>query len=126
MSKTILIVESDEKNLKFLKRIIDFLGYRSLTATDGNEGIRLAKENIPDLILMDIRLPGMDGSEALRVLRKDTTTKNIPIIAVTYYAMKGDREMFLSEGFDGYISKPISLQEFAEIVKKFVPRSDLL
>lgn len=117
----ILLVEDNERNLKLFKRIIDSLVHQVLTARDGEEGVRLAKENTPNLILMDIQIPVMSGSEALRILRADPTTKDIPVIALTSYAMRGDKERFLCEGFDDYISKPINTKKFIEIVKKHIP-----
>lgn len=113
----ILIVEDNEKNLKLFRAIIDSLGHHPLIAKDGEEGVRLAKENIPDLILMDIQMPVMDGSEAFRILRADPATKAIPVIALTSYAMRGDKERFLKEGFVAYISKPIEVKEFMNTIK---------
>lgn len=120
MPKTILIVEDNEKNLKLFRQIIDYLGYATLVAKDGEQGVRMAKENIPDLVLMDIQMPLMSGSEALRNLKADAATRNIPLIALTSYAMSGDRERFMGEGFSGYISKPIDVKEFADTIKSIL------
>ena len=97
--------------------IIASLGHQALIAHDGAEGVRLAKENIPDLVLMDIQMPVMDGNEAFRILSAYPTTKDIPVIALTSYAMRGDKESFLNEGFVAYISKPIDVKEFMNTIK---------
>ncbi len=117
MPKTILIVEDNATNLRLFIQIIHHLGYAILAAKDGEEGVRMAKEFLPDLVLMDIQMPLVSGSEALRKLKADAATKAIPVIALTSYAMRGDRERFLGEGFAGYISKPINFPEFAETIK---------
>ena len=88
----------------------------SITATNGEDGIRVAKEQMPDLILMDIQMPMMGGVDALRALKENETTRRIPVIASTAYAMKGDKELFLDFGFDAYISKPIRVKEFLEAI----------
>jgi two-component system cell cycle response regulator DivK len=116
----ILIVEDNDKNLKLFRAIIDSLGHQTLIAKDGEEGVRLARENIPDLVLMDIQMPVMDGSEAFRGLRADPATKDIPVIALTSYAMRGDKERFLNEGFVAYISKPINVKEFMNTINQFL------
>lgn len=113
----ILIVDDNEKNLKLFSAIIESHGHQILIARDGQEGVRLAKENIPDLVLMDIQMPVMDGSEALRIMRADPVTKDIPVIALTSYAMRGDKERFIDEGFVAYISKPIDVKEFMNTIK---------
>jgi two-component system cell cycle response regulator DivK len=117
MPKTILIVEDNEKNLKLFREIIASLGHQTLIAKDGEDGIRLAKEYIPDLVLMDIQMPVLDGSEAFRILSAYPTTKDIPVIALTSYAMRGDKERFLNAGFVAYISKPIGVKEFINTIK---------
>ena len=118
----ILIVEDNEKNLKLFKVIIESLGYDTLLAVNGKEGLRVAKEHIPDLILMDIQMPKMDGISAMKVLRSDEKTKDIPVIALTSYAMKGNRERIIEAGFIDYISKPISKDNFIEAVEKALRR----
>ena len=120
MPKTILIVEDNEKNLKLFREIIASLGYQTLIAREGEEGIRLAKENIPDLILMDIQMPVIDGREAFRILKAYPMTRDIPVIALTSYAMRGDKEMFLGEGFCDYISKPIDVKKFMNTIKSIL------
>ncbi len=116
----ILIVDDNEKNRKLLKVILLENGYETIDAENGRKGIEMAKENIPDLILMDIQMPVMDGIQAVKILRSDETTKLIPIIALTSYAMKGDREKFLDKGFDAYIPKPIDIDRFIEVIKEIM------
>jgi len=116
----ILIIEDNEKNLKLFSVITKSLGYEILTAMNGEEGVNMAKENAPDLILMDIQMPVMDGITALNILKSDEKTKNIPVIALTSYAMTGDRERFLGLGFSDYISKPIDVNKFKEVIGKYI------
>jgi two-component system cell cycle response regulator DivK len=116
--KRILIVEDNERNLKLFRSLLNSQGYETIEAWDGEEGVKLAKEQKPDLILMDIQMPVMDGIAATRILKKDPETKDIPVIALTSYAMEGDRERFLSEGFVEYISKPIKVNEFLEVIRR--------
>ncbi len=115
----ILIVEDNEKNLKLVRDVLQFKGYRTLEAKAAEDGIVLAKSQSPNLILMDIQLPGTDGVTALRLLRGEPRTASIPVIALTAFAMKDDRERFLDAGFDGYIDKPINIREFPEQVRRF-------
>jgi len=117
-NELILIVEDNEKNRKLLRDVLQFKGYRTLETETAEEGIRLAQESQPALILMDIQLPGIDGITALKQLRADPRTEKIPVIAVTASAMMHSRKEILAEGFDGYQSKPISLKEFLEEVRK--------
>lgn len=114
----ILIVEDNEQNLKVFKIIIESLSYEALLAKNGEEGVRMAKEQIPDLILMDIQMPVMDGIAAKKALQLEEKTKDIPVVAITSYAMKGDRERLLELGFSNYIAKPISKDIFIEAVQK--------
>jgi two-component system, cell cycle response regulator DivK len=115
----ILIVEDNEKNLKLVRDILKFKGYRTLDAKSAEDGIALAESHQPDLILMDIQLPGTDGMTALRQLRDGPRTASIPVVALTAFAMKDDRERFLAAGFDGYLDKPINVKEFPEQVRRF-------
>lgn len=115
----ILIVEDNEKNLKLVRDILQFKGYRTLEAKTAQDGISLAESGQPDLILMDIQLPDADGMTALRQLREEARTASIPVVALTAFAMKDDRERFLEAGFDGYLDKPISVKEFPDQVRKF-------
>jgi two-component system cell cycle response regulator DivK len=109
--KLILIVEDNERSLKLARDVLQLDGYRTLEARTGEEGIAQAHEHIPDLILMDIRLPDIDGFEALRRLRADSRTTSIPVIAQTASATNAT-ESFRQAGFDGYLLKPIDLSEF--------------
>jgi two-component system cell cycle response regulator DivK len=116
----ILIVEDNPKNLKLLRDVLQFKGYVISAAETGEAGVALARTEQPALILMDIQLPGMDGLQATQVLKADTNTRHIPIIALTSFAMKGDRERLLAEGFDGYIAKPISIKEMSQVVEQYL------
>ncbi len=118
MNKKILIVEDNEKNLKLFSVIVNSMGYEALTAIDGEKGLRIAKEKVPDLILMDIQMPKMDGISALKIIRSVEEIKHVPVIALTSYAMKGDRERLVEYGFSDYIAKPISKEAFIEVIKK--------
>jgi len=114
---TILIIEDNEKNLKLVRDVLQVKGHSTLEATTAEDGIRIAGERIPDLVLMDIQLPGMNGIDALGVLRADPATAEIPVIAVTASVMQQDRNLITDAGFDGYVAKPISLKEFLEAVR---------
>ncbi len=116
----VLIVDDNEKNLRLARDVLRFAGLRTIEATTGAEGVRLAAVHIPDVILMDVRLPDMDGPAALVQLRNEPRTAGIPVVAVTSSAMMGDRQRLLGVGFDGYLEKPISVKEFAEQVRAFV------
>ena len=115
----ILIVEDNEKNLKLVRDVLQFKGYRTLEARTAEDGIALAQSQSPDLILMDIQLPGTDGMTAIHQLRDEPQTASIPVVALTAFAMKDDRERFLGAGFDGYLDKPINIKEFPEQVRRF-------
>ena len=115
----VLIVDDNEMNVKLARDVLRFNGFRTVEAGTGEEGVALAGEHLPDLILMDIRLPDMDGTAAARALKEDERTASIPVVALTSFAMKGDRERFLAEGFDGYLEKPISVKDFPEQVRGF-------
>ena len=121
-SELILIVEDNEKNLKLVRDVLRHTGYQTIEAGTGEDGIRLAKERGPALILMDIQLPGMDGITALGQLRADPATRAIPVIAVTASAMTQDRKKILAAGFDGYQTKPIRLREFMDVVRQTLDR----
>ena len=116
----ILIVEDNEKNLKLARDILQFRGYRTIEAGTAEEGIELARAQQPDLVLMDVQLPGMDGVTALGHLRAEPATASIPVVALTAFAMKDDQERFLAAGFDGYLVKPINIREFPEQVQGFL------
>jgi two-component system cell cycle response regulator DivK len=115
----ILIVEDNEKNLKLVRDVLEFKGYRTLQAGAAQVGIELAARHRPDLILLDIQLPDIDGISALRQLRDGPETASIPVVALTAFAMKDDRERFLAAGFDGYLDKPINVKEFPEQIRRF-------
>jgi two-component system cell cycle response regulator DivK len=115
----VLIVDDNEKNVKLARDVLRFADFRTVEAGTGGEGVALAGEHLPDVILMDIRLPDMDGTTALRELKKDTRTAGIPVVALTSFAMKGDRERFLADGFDGYLEKPISVKDFPQQVRGY-------
>lgn len=113
----VLIVEDNEKNRKLVRDVLSFHGYRLAEAETGEDGVRLAQELRPDLVLMDIQLPGIDGITALGQLRAHPATRDIPVIAVTASAMTQDRQKIMAAGFDGYQSKPISVQAFKDAVR---------
>ena len=114
----ILVVEDNEKNMKLFRDVLDATGYRTLEATTGGEAVDVASEHTPDLVLMDIQLPDVDGVQALHRLRADPRTATIPVVALTAQAMWGDRERFLAAGFDGYVSKPVNVHDLIETVRQ--------
>ncbi len=120
MTKVILIVEDDPKNLTLFRALLQVSGYKTIEATSGKQGIELAKASHPDLILMDIQMPEISGLEATRILKADFTTSNIPVLALTAYAMKGDAERILQAGCDGYLAKPVDIKELLKEVAKYV------
>jgi two-component system cell cycle response regulator DivK len=113
----ILVVEDNEKNMKLFRDVLAAVGYRTLEATTGRDAVDLATEHTPDLVLMDIQLPDLDGVQALQRLRADARTETIPVVALTAQAMRGDRERFLAAGFDGYVSKPVNVRDLIETVR---------
>jgi two-component system, cell cycle response regulator DivK len=113
----ILIVEDNPRNLKLVRDVLQVKGYDTLEAGTGEEGVRIATAERPDLILMDIQLPGMNGIEALHALRGDPATAAIPVIAVTASVMQDDRKTIMAAGFDAYVGKPINLREFLDSVR---------
>jgi two-component system cell cycle response regulator DivK len=120
---TILIVEDNEKNMKLVRDVLQVKGYATLEAVTGEDGVRLAKEHLPALVLMDIQLPGISGIEALKQLRADPATAAIPVIAVTASVMVSDRRNITDAGFDGYVGKPLNLKEFlAAVASALAPR----
>ena len=119
----ILIVEDNEKNMKLVRDVLQAKGYATVEAGTGEDGVRLATERKPDLILMDIQLPGINGIEALRVLRASPETAAIPAVAVTASVMQQDRKQITAAGFDGYLGKPINLKEFLETVRTMLERA---
>lgn len=117
--KTILVVEDNELNMKLLRGLLKMSNYTMLEAFNAETGIETARKHKPDLILMDIQLPGMDGLEATKVIRQDEDLKHTPIIALTSYAMRGDKDKALEAGCTGYITKPINTKGLIETLKKF-------
>ena len=118
----ILIVEDNPRNMKLVRDVLQVKGHATLEATTAEDGIVLAKQKIPDLVLMDIQLPGMNGIDALGHLRADPSTAKIPVIAVTASVMQQDRKLITEAGFDGYIGKPINLKEFLDTVRAMLER----
>src|ERR1700733_15050276 len=121
MTHVILVVEDNERNLKLLRDVLEYAGFDVRAARTAEDGISLAVSEPPDLVLMDLQLPGIDGLEALRRLRASPRTAGIPVVAVTAQAMKHDRERALEAGFDGYVEKPISVRAFPGKVRRFLP-----
>jgi two-component system cell cycle response regulator DivK len=114
----ILVVEDNDRNMKLFRDVLQARGYRTLEATTGEKAVELATRHRPDLVLMDIQLPGIDGVEALGQLRADERTSSLAIVALTAQAMHGDRERFLAAGFDDYVAKPVDVIEFVATVKR--------
>jgi two-component system cell cycle response regulator DivK len=123
MPKKILIVEDEPRNLKLFSDLLTRFGYEIFQATDGEMGVESSRTTKPDLILMDIMMPRMDGLEATRIIKADATTKHIPIVALTSFAMKGDRERTLEAGCNAYIAKPVDIQELLKAVSGFLGTS---
>lgn len=119
-SPKILVVEDNQDNREMVVKVLKFNGYQVVEAVDGEEAIEKARTEYPDLILLDIFLPKMDGYEATRRLKGDTSLRNIPIIALTAHAMKGSMEEALAAGCDGYISKPIDVRELPKQIQHFL------
>ena len=117
-NELILIIEDNEKNRKLCRDVLQVKGYKTIESETAEVGLKLALEQSPDLVLMDIQLPGMDGITAMKQLKADPNTQNIPIIAITASAMTNNRTTMLAEGFDGYQTKPISLKDFLAEVQR--------
>jgi Response regulators consisting of a CheY-like receiver domain and a winged-helix DNA-binding domain len=120
----ILLVEDNEKNLKLARDVLEFAGFIVHVATTGEEAVSQARASPPDLILMDLQLPGIDGHEALSQMRGDPGTSAIPVVALTAFAMRQDRERALSAGFDGYLEKPINVRSFPDQVRAHLRTED--
>ena len=120
MSARILVVEDNPKNLKLVRDVLQYSGYEVVEATTGEDGVRLAREVHPDLVLMDLQLPGIDGAEALRRIRAEVSTRSMPVVAVTAFVMADDRSSAFASGFDGYVEKPISVRGLAQQVQDFL------
>jgi two-component system, cell cycle response regulator DivK len=119
---TVLIIEDNDKNMKLARDVLQAKGYQTLEAITGEDGVKLAKERKPDLVLMDIQLPGINGIEAFRQIRADANTSRIPVVALTASVTPTDRSAISAAGFDAFISKPISLKEFLDTVKRLVEK----
>ena len=118
--KLVLIIEDNDKNMKLVRDVLQVKGYETIEAGNAEDGIVLARERKPDLILMDIQLPGMNGIEAIGVLRADPSTAGIPVAAVTASVMQHDRNKITVAGFNAYVGKPINLNEFLATVRKLL------
>ncbi|UCE40876.1 MAG: response regulator [Candidatus Aminicenantes bacterium] len=118
----ILIIEDNPMNMELTTDLLKVSGYVIIQAETAEEGIAMAREQLPDLIIMDIGLPVMDGLSAVEILKKDEKTKDIPILALTSYAMKGDREKILEAGCEGYLAKPIDTRKFADEVRAILKK----
>jgi len=118
--KTILVVEDNDLNMKLVRGLIKIGKYRMLEATDAESAIRIIREQRPDLVLMDIQLPGMDGLSATKIITEDPSLKDIPIVALTSYAMQGDEEKALEAGCTGYIAKPIETRKFLKTISRYL------
>jgi two-component system cell cycle response regulator DivK len=123
MGNRILIVEDEPRNMKLMHDLLERFSYQIIEATDGEQGVALSKSSKPDLILMDIMMPKMDGLEATRLIKADVSTNYIPIIALTSYAMKGDRERTIEAGCDAYIPKPVDIGEVLKTVAHFIGKN---
>jgi two-component system, cell cycle response regulator DivK len=119
----VLIVEDNDKNMKLVRDVLQAKGHVTLESTTAEDGLQLANEKVPDLILMDIQLPGMNGIEALAHLRANPVTAAIPVVAVTASVMQQDRNLITKAGFDAYVGKPISLREFLDTVRDMLDRA---
>lgn len=117
---TVLVVEDNDMNMQLVEYLLEEGGFGILKATSGEEALRVTSESTPDLILMDIHLPGMDGLSVVRQMKEDNRTRNVPILALTAHAMRGDRDRFLQAGCDGYISKPIDVKTFIPAIQRYL------
>jgi CheY-like chemotaxis protein len=118
----ILVVDDDARNLRLAVTLLDQTGHEVLSAEGGAEGVEAALAHAPDLVLMDVQMPGMDGVAALKRLRAEPRTADLKVVALTAFAMKGDRERLLAEGFDGYLEKPIRYKEFLASIAALLKR----
>ena len=116
--KTILVIEDNDLNMKLIRALLKLKDYQTIEAVDAENGIELAREYHPDLILMDLQLPGMDGLTATRLIKNDSVMKDIPIVAMTGYAMQGDDEQMGDGGFVSYLTKPIDTRSFLENIDR--------
>ena len=117
---TVLVVEDNALNLKLIRDVLQHAGFTVVVATSGEEGVDVATRGGLDLVLMDLQLPGIDGTEAMRRIRAHPGSRELPVVAVTAFAMPADREQVSSAGFDGYIEKPISTRALPAVVRRYV------
>jgi two-component system cell cycle response regulator DivK len=120
-ARTVLYVEDNEYNRKIVRQLLSRTSYRLIEATDGEAGVAAAREQLPDLILMDVQLPKMSGLDATRLLRADEATKHIPIVVITSFALSGDRERAAEAGATAYLAKPYSPRELLALVREILP-----
>ena len=120
---TVLVVEDNERNMKLLRDVLQATGYRTLEASTGRQALALATTHLPALVLMDVRLPDLDGVDALARLRADELTASIPVVAITAQAMQGDRARLVGFGFDGYLAKPLDIDELLATVEQHCRRA---
>ena len=120
MASRVLVVEDNEMNMQLFEYLLEESGFMILKATSGEDALKMVDEELPDLILMDIHLPGMDGLSVVRELKNNSRLQNIPILALTAHAMRGDKDRFLQAGCDGYISKPIDIKTFIPSIQKYI------
>jgi CheY-like chemotaxis protein len=121
-NETILVIEDNEKNRRLARDVLTYRGYKVVEAETAEDGLRLAAESPPDLVLMDIHLPGMNGIDALGHLRAGEATRDVPVLAFTASVMPQDRHTITSAGFDGFLSKPIAIKEFGEVIAATIAR----
>ncbi|MGO4598269.1 response regulator [Terrabacter sp. 2RAF25] len=121
-SPVVLLVEDNARNLKLARDVLEYAGFSVVVATTGEEGVEQSRATLPDVILMDLQLPGIDGFAAFALIRQHGPTAHIPVVALTAFAMRHDRERVLTSGFSGYLEKPISVREFAAQVRRHLPR----
>jgi len=119
--RTILYIEDNEYNRKIVRQLLSRTSYQLLEAVDGEAGVAIAQEKLPQLILLDVQLPKMSGHEATRILKKDPRTAHIPIIVITSFALSGDRELAAAAGANGYLAKPYSPRELLALVRQYLP-----
>lgn len=120
MSKTVLICEDNELNMKLFHDLLDAHGYKTIQTSDGMDALELTQKHKPDLILMDIQLPGVSGLEVTKWIKEDDEIRHIPVIAITAFAMKGDEDRIKGGGCEAYIAKPISVAEFLATIRRFL------
>jgi len=119
----VLIIEDNEKNMKLARDVLQAKGYKTLEATSGEDGVKLARQHVPDLVLMDIQLPGINGIEAFKQIRADAKSARVPVVALTASVTPTDRSTINAAGFDAFVSNPINLKEFLDTVKRLLERA---